>query len=160
MEFSRTLSRIRREKGYSQQDFAKKIGVGLSAVRGYEAGGQSPSLDVLRSIARTLGVSADELLFDENERNNRPAPFPDPVLRSQFERLSRLPDSERSAIRSLLEKILSNQRLIPAMENAEASWREEMASVMAEFRRRGDLHSAEEIDQIVNEAVSAVRNAD
>ena len=74
--------------------------------------------------------------------------------------LSRLSELERTAIRSLLKKILPNQHPIPAMKNAEPPWREEIASVMGEFRRAGDRHSAEEIDQIVNEAVVAVRNAD
>ena len=47
---------------------ANLIGVGIAQLRRYEKGKSSPTLDVIKNIARTLGISADELIFDEHER--------------------------------------------------------------------------------------------
>ncbi len=44
------------------------IGVGIAQMRCYEKGNSSPTLEVIKNIARTLGVSADELVFNDNER--------------------------------------------------------------------------------------------
>ncbi len=57
-------------------------------------------MGVLRDLAVALRVSADALLFEENERG------PADDLRLQFEALSRLDEREREIVRELLEGML------------------------------------------------------
>lgn len=56
--------------------------------------------DAIRSLARTLGVSSDELLFGKTERG------PDEDLRMQFEAISRFSEEEKKVVRSVLEGLL------------------------------------------------------
>ena len=75
MEFPERLSDLRTARGLSQSELADIAGVHLSQLGRYEAGLSSPSLDVLRRLCVGLGISADELLFDEDERNHSPLEY-------------------------------------------------------------------------------------
>jgi transcriptional regulator with XRE-family HTH domain len=55
----------------------------------YESGSSQPTLEVIRKIAVALSVSADELIFDENERG------PQDDLRLQFEAVSKFTAEEK-----------------------------------------------------------------
>jgi hypothetical protein len=57
-------------------------------------------LDVLRNIAIALSVSADVLLFDQDERG------PDEDFRLRFEALMRLDPDERLVIKELIDGML------------------------------------------------------
>ena len=64
-------------------------------------GGQSqPTLDAIRKLAVALSVSADMLLFAQDERG------PDDDLKLQFEAASRLDPEEKNVIRSVIESIV------------------------------------------------------
>ena len=52
----------------TQQALALKVGVHVVQLRRYEAGSSQPTLDVIRHLAVALQVSADLLLFCENQR--------------------------------------------------------------------------------------------
>ena len=75
MEFPERLSVLRTARGLSQSELADVAGVHLSQLGRYEAGLSSPSLDVLRRLCVGLGISADELLFDDDERNHSPLAY-------------------------------------------------------------------------------------
>lgn len=64
------------------------------------AGGSQPSLEVLRRHAIALAVSADVLLFDDDERG------PQEGLRLHLEAASNLDDDEQAVIRSAIEGLL------------------------------------------------------
>lgn len=158
MPFSEKLSKLRRDKGLTQEELAKKIGVGIAQMRRYEKGVSSPTLEVIKNMAKTLGVSSDELIFDENEgvANSR---LLDRKLLEQFELLSKLNPHDKEAVMTILESmILKNriQEVLPPM--SDMAWTREMRKVVSELRRGAKEYSEEEIDQIVDEAVSAVRS--
>jgi transcriptional regulator with XRE-family HTH domain len=69
-------------------------------VRRYEAGETQPTLEVIRNMARALSVSADALVFEQDERN----PVDD--LRLQFEAVSQLPPEEQSVVMEVLESLI------------------------------------------------------
>ena len=56
---------LRVEKGLSQAELAKRIGVSTSAVGMYEQGRREPSLVLLVCLAQELGVTTDYLLTGE-----------------------------------------------------------------------------------------------
>ena len=64
--FGQRLSRIRKEKGLTQEDIAKRIVISPQAVSKWENDVSSPDILVLSSLADILGVSVDELLGREN----------------------------------------------------------------------------------------------
>ena len=63
-----------------------------------------PSLDALKKLAVALRVSADYLLFDEDERG------PSDDLKLQFEAVSQLDDDDKEVVRNVLEGLLLKTR--------------------------------------------------
>ena len=56
------LKSLRKEKGVSQKDVAKAIGVTMSAYSNYEQGIREPSFAILIELCKYFEVSADYLL--------------------------------------------------------------------------------------------------
>jgi transcriptional regulator with XRE-family HTH domain len=100
MDFSRRLAAIRKQRGMTQYAVADAAGINVSQVRRYEGGTCQPSLEVLRKLAVALSVSADELLFEQEERG------PDDDLKLQFEAAARLDPDEKRLIKELIEGVL------------------------------------------------------
>ena len=70
----------------------------------FQTGASQPTLDVIKRLAVALGVTADELIFDDNERG------PDDELRLQFEAISRFSPEDKTVVRKVLDSlILSNE---------------------------------------------------
>ena len=99
-DFPERLSGLRKQRGLSQKQLAEQIGVHYTQVRRYEAGTSQPTLEVLRSLAKTLRISADVLLFDESERSLNDD------FRAHLEALSQLDDDERRVAREVLDALL------------------------------------------------------
>ena len=67
-DFGSRLSALRKKRGLTQRDLARRINKSVSAVSGYESNAQMPPTDVLESIACVLNVSLDYLVgFEHNE---------------------------------------------------------------------------------------------
>ncbi len=102
MHFPKQLAAIRKTRGLTQQHMADKIGIHVSQYKRYEAGASQPTLEVFRKITLALNVSADELLFESNERG----PKENESLRLQFEAVSQLDPKERAVIMELIDGML------------------------------------------------------
>lgn len=100
LDFHERLAALRKERGLIQQALADLVGMHISQIRRYESGQSQPTLDAIRKLARALSVSADMLLFAQNERG------PDDDLKLQFEAASRLDPEEKNVIRSVIESIV------------------------------------------------------
>lgn len=61
-DFGTRLKTIRKQRGFTQKSLAAKINKSISAVSSYESNVQIPPVEVLVSIAYTLGVSLDYLV--------------------------------------------------------------------------------------------------
>lgn len=100
VNFHERLVLLRKERGLTQQALAELVGMHISQIRRYESGQSQPTLDAIRKLAVALSVSADMLLFAQNERG------PDEDLKLQFEAASRLDPEEKNVIRSVIESIV------------------------------------------------------
>ncbi|CAG1002597.1 HTH-type transcriptional regulator DdrOP3 [Anaerolineae bacterium] len=100
MQLATRLVQLRKQKGLSQQALADAEGLHVTQIKRYESGATQPSLEALKKIAVTLGVTADFLLFDEAERG------PDDELRLQFEAVSQLPPEEQAVVKEVLESLI------------------------------------------------------
>ena len=130
MPFAEKLSKMRKERGLTQQEMAQKVGVGIAQLRRYEGGKSSPTLEVIKNISKTLGITTDELIFDENEgiANNK---IMDRQLLEQFEAVSGMNQYEKDAIKTILESMILKSRLeeiMPAQKDE--SWSKEMKGVV------------------------------
>ncbi|HWT74551.1 MAG TPA: helix-turn-helix transcriptional regulator [Mobilitalea sp.] len=60
-EIGAKIKAARLEKGLTQQDLAKIVGVTPESISYYEAGKKFPGFDRLKTICRVLGLSVDSL---------------------------------------------------------------------------------------------------
>ena len=110
MEFPERLTALRKERGMTQQALADQVGLAVLQIRRYEGGTSQPTLDVIRRLAIALGVSADMLVFDEEERG------PSDALRYQFETVSRMSEHEQQMVRELLDAVIVKNQVAGALE--------------------------------------------
>ena len=100
MNFPSRLALLRKQKGFSQQGLADIADLHVNQIKRYETGTAQPTLEALTKLAKTLHVSLDNLVFEENERG------PDEELRLQFEAVSQMPKQEKEIIRALLDGMI------------------------------------------------------
>lgn len=62
LETAERLMKLRKQKGYSQEELADKLGISRQAVSKWERAEASPDTDNLIELAKLYGVSLDELL--------------------------------------------------------------------------------------------------
>jgi transcriptional regulator with XRE-family HTH domain len=69
------LRAVREQRGLSQRDLARLLGLGINQITRYEGGANEPSASVLAMIARELKVTTDYLvgLSDDPGGHNAPA---------------------------------------------------------------------------------------
>jgi transcriptional regulator with XRE-family HTH domain len=156
MPFSERLAKLRNERGLTQGEMASLVVVGIAQMRRYEGSKSSPTLEVIKNIARVLGISADELIFDEDERVPA-AKILDRKLLEQFELVSMLSPNDREAIKTILDSMIIKNRLEEVLPSRpDAAWTREMRRVVSDLRKKADCPD-DEVDRIVDDAVKAVR---
>lgn len=119
MQFPERLTTLRKARGLTQQVLADMASVAVLQIRRYEGGSSQPTLDVIRRLAIALGVSADMLVFDAQERG------PGEQLRYQFETISRMPQHEQDVIRELLDAMIIKNQVAGAMARVSQTTKEE-----------------------------------
>ena len=66
--FNIRLNQTRKAKGYTAQQMADKLNIGLRSYRLYESGHRSPNLEMLVKIADILEFSTDYLLCRDDDK--------------------------------------------------------------------------------------------
>ncbi|MDT8716818.1 helix-turn-helix transcriptional regulator [Clostridium sp. 19966] len=64
MSFQEKLQKLRKDKGFSQEDLAEKLGVSRQAVAKWESGQSYPEIDKIISISKLFNITIDNLLKD------------------------------------------------------------------------------------------------
>lgn len=102
-EFSDRLKTALEEKNMEQKKLAQKIGVTTATMNNYVWGVSRPSLTVVYSIAKELGVSVDYLLglSDYLELENKDAEEAKILARDMRD----IPESERKVIKEMVETL-------------------------------------------------------
>lgn len=103
--FGDRLARLRQAAGYSQRELAVEVGISYRMVAYYEKETAYPPTHLMARLAKTLGVSADQLLGIEVVREagrNR-----DSRLWRRFKQLEKLPVAQRRPILQVLDAFLA-----------------------------------------------------
>jgi transcriptional regulator with XRE-family HTH domain len=117
MAFADNLVRFRKQRGLTQTDLAKRTSIGIAQMRRYEAGKSSPTLDVIAKLARVLGVSSDELVFEQG-KGVASARILDRELLEQFEAISGLERDDLDAIKKVLHAFIVRAQIENAMKRS------------------------------------------
>lgn len=96
--FGQRLSRLRKEKGLTQEDIAKRIIISPQAVSKWENDISSPDILVLSSLADILGVSVDELLGRQEENKTEEKETVEEKKEEDIKEGIRLTDDDGSSV--------------------------------------------------------------
>src|SRR6266446_1750009 len=110
MSLAKKIVQLRKEHNLTQKELASMVGVHFSHMSRYERGSSLPSIDVVKKLAQMFHVSADYLLFDDGQAMVRGS-IADQELLHQFERLSRMSERERTAVKIVLEAMILKHHL-------------------------------------------------
>ncbi|MFZ3591057.1 helix-turn-helix domain-containing protein [Bacillus sp. DJP31] len=64
--WGRRIRAFRKLKGYTQEGFAKYLGISVSILGEIERGNRAPSEELLNSVAESLNISIEDLTPKEN----------------------------------------------------------------------------------------------
>jgi transcriptional regulator with XRE-family HTH domain len=115
MKFPERLAALRKARGLTQYALADAVGIAVLQIRRYEGGSSQPTLDVIRRLSIALGVSADAVVFYENERG------PEDDFRYQFETVSRMSEHEREVVREVLDALIIKNQVAGAIGRVAAT---------------------------------------
>ena len=102
--FGQRLARLRKEKGYTQVELAKKMGIIQVLISDYERDKLRPYHDMIVCFAQALEVSADELLGLKSSKNkgSKPSLY---VLR-RIKKIEALPTSQQKTLLRTIDTFL------------------------------------------------------
>jgi len=99
MSFGENIALTRKQKGYSQNELAKKVGTISVTIGRYERNEIKPSIDIAKKIAEALEISLDYLVGNT-----------DVLLESSLVKkitdIQKLPDEQKNIVTALLDAFL------------------------------------------------------
>lgn len=95
MTIGENIRKIRKEKGMTQSELAKKIGISYQQIGQYEQGKRNPKIETIDKIATALGVRIVDITRDFK--------FSDYQKTSEFQRLERSVDATNGIIAILTD---------------------------------------------------------
>jgi transcriptional regulator with XRE-family HTH domain len=117
MDIAKKIKDLRKEKGWSQADLGKKVGVHQRYVSTWETGQNIPQAETLIRLSQVLEVSVDYLLFNNVPRDGY-SKISDFELYEQFRQADSLPDEEKKAIKKLVGAVVFQHKVKLAQEEA------------------------------------------
>lgn len=98
------IAHLRKEKGYTQNDLAEKIGINRTQVTDYEIGRLHLSDDMIIRFSLALSVSSDKILgLSDTDKGNT---SPDLKLTKRLKAIEELPPSDQKKVLQNLDLIL------------------------------------------------------
>jgi transcriptional regulator with XRE-family HTH domain len=98
------VAELRKARDITQVEIAQTLGVSQQTINSYEVGRRRIPVSALQMLARSLGVSLEELLGEEDGTKKR---GPTPKLQQQIERILELPRSQQRFVMQMLDTVLA-----------------------------------------------------
>jgi transcriptional regulator with XRE-family HTH domain len=99
------VAELRRSQDITQVEMAAALGVSQQTINSYEVGRRRIPVSALPTLARSLGVSLDELLGDDVAAAKKRGPAP--KLQQQIERIQRLPRTKQRFVMEMIDTVLA-----------------------------------------------------
>jgi transcriptional regulator with XRE-family HTH domain len=98
------IARLRKEKGYTQDDLAKKIGIVRGLISDYERERMRPHYEMIIRLAMALEVTTDELLGLKKSKNGSRSQ--DLRLVRRLKKIEALPSAEQKILLRAIDTFL------------------------------------------------------
>ncbi len=89
------IKQLRKEKGISQRDMAKSLGINVSTYSNYENNHREPSSEIIEKVSKILGVSVQDLLVPKDIYINI-GRLSEAIIRGDKQCIDILTDEEKS----------------------------------------------------------------
>ncbi len=119
MSFHSKMIKLRKLKGFTQETFAAEVGVSRQSVYKWESGQSYPEVEKLLKVARTFGVTVDDMLNDDMEVGRNGEVMPLAEYLAEEERLAK--EAEEKRARRAAAKAKREQREKAKAEAAEVT---------------------------------------
>ena len=103
------LTRLRNQRGYTQVEFAKKVGVTQVLVSSYETDRRQFSVEMAIHFALALDISTDELLHPKAKKISSKKPSRRVMRR--VEEIEKLPPYEQRALLTTIDKFIATAQV-------------------------------------------------
>jgi transcriptional regulator with XRE-family HTH domain len=106
--FGQRLAEARREKGLTQPELGKLLGMSRERIDYYERRAKNPALEVVQACARVLGVPVLQLVGDDEPQRKKTGPVSQ--LERKFQEVKRLPKKKQEFILQFLDTVLQSDK--------------------------------------------------
>jgi transcriptional regulator with XRE-family HTH domain len=106
MELGEKILRLRKEKGWSQQRLAKKIGTSGPIIGRYERGEMVPSVEVAKKLADAFMITMDYLVDDTGKVTE----IKDRALFERLLEIEQLDQEEKKTIVHVIDSLLRDAK--------------------------------------------------
>jgi len=105
-DFGRRLSRLRKERGWTQPQLADLLGVSVKSINYYEREATNPTSKTIERISEVFGVTPAELMNGIRPSAPKRKSGPPSRLEQIFIQVSALPRSKQKLVADMLEGLL------------------------------------------------------
>jgi transcriptional regulator with XRE-family HTH domain len=99
------VSELRKAQNITQVEMAQTLGVSQQTINSYEVGRRRIPVSALPTLARSLGVSLEELLGEDAGATKKRGPAP--KLQQQIERIQQLPRTQQRFVMQMLDTVIA-----------------------------------------------------
>jgi transcriptional regulator with XRE-family HTH domain len=99
------VAELRRSQNITQVEMAATLGVSQQTINSYEVGRRRIPVSALPTLARSLGVSLEELFGDDAAAAKKRGPAP--KLQQQIERIQQLPRTQQRFVMQMLDTVIA-----------------------------------------------------
>ena len=104
MNLGNRITELRKQRGWSQNELSKHIGVSREIVGRYERNDAVPSIDVAKRIANAFGVSLDYLVGDSEQELDK-------NMLTRIKDVAKLSAKERELVFEFLDAFITKSKL-------------------------------------------------
>lgn len=110
MGFAERLKKARKDRGLSQTELAKLVGIHYTQIGRYEKKGAQPSAEVLSKLSNALGVSSDYLTNGTSD-DLAESSLTDKELLNQFKAIEKMGDEDKGVVKVFLDAFITKKKL-------------------------------------------------
>jgi transcriptional regulator with XRE-family HTH domain len=108
--FPERLKALRKQNNLTQTQLGKLVGIHYTHIGKYEKGKSRPAAETLQKLAKVLRVTADYLI-DGATNDIAKAELEDRELLKQFQEVEKLPDDDKTLIKTFLDAFLIKKKI-------------------------------------------------
>ena len=104
------ITELRKAKGWSQGELAKKIRLSYTQMSRYEIKGVQPPANTLKKLADILDTTVDYLISGDKDEKAK-ASLKDAELLQQFKAVEQFTDDDKTVIKKLIDAFITKKQL-------------------------------------------------